>query len=207
MSRWFLVRHGATPWNLEGRVQGHTDTPMSEVGLCQVKRLTQKLAGTPFSVAYSSDLSRALKTAELVLRGRNIPLHRMPELRELNYGVWEGMTYQDTEAQYPSLYSQLMAGDPAFSPPGGESVEDLFQRVQTLGYRLKAAHTEGENILVVGQGGSLRGLLCSLLDLPLSRFWRFQLAPGSLSILSIYPQDATLDLWNDTSHLEEAHAG
>jgi len=207
MPKWFLVRHGETEWNVEGRAQGSSDTELSEVGLYQAERLSARLAHTSFAAIYYSDLSRAMQTAQMIHERSNAPLLTTPELRELSYGVWEGMTYGEVQARYPALYAQLMKGDVKFTPPGGESVKDLLGRVKLLAQRLGATHPNEENILIVGHGGSIRGLLIVLLDLPAQAFWRFRLAPGSISIISItYPERATLDIWNDTTHLEESRS-
>ncbi len=202
MGKWCLVRHGQTEWNTKVRVQGHSDIALSEAGQGQAQRVARRLASISFTAAYSSDLARATETAEAILLGRNVSLRAAPELRELSYGLWEGMSYLEVQAQYPQLYAQLLTGDLTFAPPGGESVHDIVRRVDPLISRLKAAHaSDAENILVVGHGGSLRALLVGALGLPLGAFWRFQLAPASISILSLYSEGATLDLWNDTSHL------
>jgi len=206
MSRWYLVRHAPTDWNVEARVQGHSDVKLNEAGRRQAVLLARRLAGIPFVVACSSDLSRTMETAEAILRGRCVPMHATPELRELSYGCWEGMTYREIQARDPVLYGQLLTGDVTFAPPRGESVEALARRVGALTRRLNEDHPgDAGNVLVVGHGGSLRALVLSLLGLPVSAFWRFQIASASLSIVSLYPQGATLDLWNDTSHLEDKY--
>lgn len=206
MGRWFLVRHAQTEWNAEGRAQGHSEVGLSGAGQRQAQQVALRLASVPLAAAYSSDLSQALTTAKYGLQGRGVPLRAAPELRELAYGVWEGMTYREIQAQYPDLYAQLLTAGTAFAPPGGESVQHLVRRVDSLVSRVSAAHAgDEENILVVGHGGSLRALIVVLLGLPVSAFWRFQVFPASLSIVSLYPDGATLDLWNDTSHLEAQH--
>ena len=178
MTQWFLVRHGETLWNRKGRFQGYTDTRLNKVGRWQAKRLAARLGSIPFAAAYSSDLSRAVETAEAILQGRSIPLHITPELRELSFGQWEGLTHQESEAGSPTLYAQLMTGDAAVAPPGGESLEVLIRRVGILQGHLSQAHLNEENILMVAHGGSLRALLVNLLHLPLNVFWQFQLASG-----------------------------
>ena len=206
MSSWFLVRHGETAWNVEGRAQGHVDTPLSEVGRRQAELAAARLAGVPFAAAYSSDLPRALEAARLILNGRSTHLCAAPDLRELSYGEWEGVTYREVQERYPAPYVELMSGDVTFAPPGGESVEDLVHRVAALQGRLRKTHCDGENVLVVGHGGSLRALLVTVLDLPVTSFWRFKLDLGSLSIVTLTREGATLDLWNDTGFLEQSGA-
>ena len=205
MARLFLVRHGQTAWNLEGRVQGHTDIPLNELGRSQMQRLSAKLASVSFAVAYSSDLSRCSEAARTLLGARDTPRHVMSELREQHYGVWEGLTYRQIEDKYPSLFDRLMTGDSTFAPPNGESVDGMLQRVRGIRDKLsQAADDAGGDALVVAHSGSLRALVVALLDLPAGSVWRFQLDQSGLSVVSVYPENATLDLWNDTSHLRDA---
>ena len=203
MARLFLVRHCETTWNSSGRAQGHADTPLSEAGGCQAERLKARLASVEFAAAYSSDLRRAVDTAEVILRDRAIPLQTMSELREKCYGVWEGKTFTEIQSQYPDLYQQLFDDDVTFMPPGGESDEEMFTRVGPLACRFTSAYTHDEDVLIVGHGGSLRALLIGLLEMPLDFLWRFKLANAGIFLVSVYLRgSATLDLLNDTNHLE-----
>ena len=93
MGRLLIVRHGETPWNVEGRLQGHADIDISEKGRQQAQKVAKRLADTPIDVAYSSDLARAWHTAEIILDQRNVPLHSTEGLRERYYGVFEGGFY------------------------------------------------------------------------------------------------------------------
>jgi probable phosphoglycerate mutase len=204
MARWFLVRHGETDWNVECRAQGQSDTPLNDLGLSQVERLAARLAPVPFAAAYASDLKRVTDTAKAILDGRSLLLQKIPELREKSYGEWEGMTYKDVEIKYPDLFKRLFEDDFSFAPPGGESDSELFTRIKAVVNRLKAVHTGDESVLVVGHGGSLRAFVLCLLGLPLEYMWRFRLVNASVSTVSVFTDGvgATLDLWNDISHLE-----
>ena len=201
MAKWHLVRHARTAWNSEGRVQGHTDTPLDSTGRAQAERLAKKLASIPFAAAYASDLARATETARAVLQGRTTPLEATPELREIHYGQWEGLTYQEVEAGFHVEYADLLRASVDFTPPGGESVTHLIARTSKLRDQLVAAHPD-DDLLVVGHSGSIRGLLLSLLGLPPDAFWRFRLVPASFSIVTLHNPGVTLESWGDTSHLE-----
>lgn len=206
MARWFLVRHGETDWNSEGRIQGQMDTPLNKVGRVQAHSLGLRLASVPFSAAYSSDLNRGSDTAAAILHDRHLPLERMPELREKRFGAWEGLTFQDVEARYPDQYHNgLMTGDLSFAPLGGESDLQLYARAAAVADRLLEAHrSHSGNILVVTHGGTLRALIACLMSLPAEKMWRFRFANAGISIVSVFDKGGTvLDLLNDTSHLEE----
>ncbi|MDE0164802.1 MAG: histidine phosphatase family protein [Bryobacterales bacterium] len=204
MARWFLVRHGETDWNSEGRIQGQLDTPLNEAGLIQARSLGLRLESIPFTAAYCSDLCRGSDTAGAVLLGRSLPIEEMPELREKKFGEWEGMTFLDVETRFPDLYHNgLMTGDPSFAPPGGESDLQLYSRAKAVAERLMQVHTvHSGNILVVSHGGTLSALITCLIDLPADKMWRFRFANAGISVVSVFDEgSAVLDVLNDTSHL------
>ena len=205
-SRWFIVRHGETDWNVEHRVQGHSDTPLNETGHLQAKQIGDRLSSVRFAAAYASDLPRVVETATTILRHHDTPLQTVTELREKHYGTWEGKTGAQIEAEDPESYARLFEDDITFSPPGGESDSALIDRVRPAVERLKQAHQTDENILIVSHGGTLRAILVLLLGLPKEVIWRFFLANGSLSVVNVYSQNSVLDFWNDTSHLGATHA-
>lgn len=201
MGKWYLVRHGETAWNREGRVQGHTNTALGEPGLVQAERVAVRLAPVSFAAAYCSDLKRTVETAEAVLRGRGVPLRQMAELREANHGEWDGLTYQEVQDRYPERFAQFMSMQGDVSAPGGESAADVLKRACLARDRLIETHPD-DDLLVVAHSGSLRALVVALLDLPLEASWRFRIEPCSVSIVAMHGRGATLELWNDVAHLE-----
>jgi 2,3-bisphosphoglycerate-dependent phosphoglycerate mutase len=134
-----LVRHGETDWNAAGRLQGHTDRPLSDYGREQARRLAEELAGEKFDAIYASDLARARETAEIVGAQLNLPVVLEPDLREKNWGTWEGLT--STER----LEIELVA----------ESTEEHQRRMLDALGQIAAKHPRGR-VLVVTHGGSMR---------------------------------------------------
>lgn len=201
MGRWYLVRHGQTEWNAEGRVQGQTDTPLGDVGRLQARKVAARLAPVTLAAAYASDLSRAVETAREVLNGRGIPLRTTSALREADHGEWDGLPFTEVKARYPEQYARLLSRQDDVAAPGGESAAQVLERVKAARDQIRAAHADSDDLLVVAHSGSLRALLVALLDLPMAASWRLRLDPGSLSIVSVHQRGATLDLWNDTGHL------
>ena len=217
--RLLMVRHGETPWNLEGRIQGHTDVPLSEKGRAQAASLARRIARFQVHAAYASDLTRTMHTAESALAGREVAPSPVPELREFSYGRWEGMTHWEVEREDPAAYADMMTRRPDFVPPGGESLHQVRARVCGFASGLRAAMFSGDPggfrghslagprggggsvVLVVGHGGSLRALLVCLLGLPVSVVWSLWLDTASLTIVDLYPDNAVMKLFNDTSHL------
>lgn len=207
MNRYLLVRHGTTEWNAQRRIQGQSDPSLNPTGQRQARRLGKRLASVPFAEVRCSDLRRCSETAAGILLGRNdVRLKEMPELREKNFGAWEGLTFHEVQARYPDLYRHwLAAADPSFAPPGGESDLQLCSRADTVVDRLRETCTDsGRNLLVVTHGGMLRALITRLLGLPAQKMWKFRFANAGLSVVSLFEDgSAVMDLLNDTSHLEE----
>lgn len=195
---WYLVRHGETAWNRDGRIHGHTDVGLNDRGRRQMCTLAERLAGYGFGAVYASDLSRAVESAQILVEGHSIPVETDPGLREFSYGEWEGLTAEEAEARNPEDYACRMALDAnAFAAPGGEDTGQLLHRVRRFYERVEARHGPSENVLVVAHGGSIRALLVCLLGLPDDQFWRFRVDCGSLSVVSNHPGGRVLELWNE----------
>jgi broad specificity phosphatase PhoE len=134
-----LVRHGETDWNAEGRLQGHTDRPLSEFGRRQAERLASELAAEELDAIYASDLARARETAEIVGGHLRLPVVLDPDLREKDWGTWEGLTSMQR------VGVELV----------GESTEDHSRRMLRALGRVAGKHPSGR-VLVVTHGGSMR---------------------------------------------------
>lgn len=202
--RWFLVRHGETEWNEQGRAQGQHDTPLNTKGRAQAELAAARLAPIEFEAAYSSDLQRVVHTAEPIMRGRSAPLVKMASLREKSFGDWEGKTFAEVEQSHPSLFRRLFDEDVEFAPPGGESDLQLHARLKSAADELLARHADSEgNILVAAHGGSLRGLITAMMGMPAEYMWRLRLSNCGITVINTFDGGAALELLNDTSHLED----
>jgi broad specificity phosphatase PhoE len=156
-----LARHGETNDNREPiRVQGFTDTPLNDTGRAQASELAERIAsGPPFAALWSSDLSRARETAEIVGTRVGLEANLDPRLREANRGRWEGHRFIDIEREEPELYAAWRRAGPEFRFPGGESLLDQQERVTAA---LSEIHAAGElPALAVCHGGSIRVMLCA----------------------------------------------
>lgn len=154
-----LARHGQTNDNLEPiRVQGFTDTPLNNTGRRQAHELAQRVSELEVGSLWTSDLSRARETAEIV--GERIGLAPQPDarLREGNRGRWEGRRFIDVEREDPDLYAAWRRAGPDFRFPGGESLQEHSDRVAAA---LRDIHgTARLPALVVCHRGSIRAVLC-----------------------------------------------
>ena len=201
-----MVRHGETEWNVLGRIQGHSDVPLSQNGREQAQTVARRLAEAPLDVVYCSDLSRASETARIILGHRDIPLHATSELRERDYGVFEGLSLEERRDRYPGMFASSLVKDLDFAPTGGESPRATSYRMTEFVAGLKARHPD-DTVLIVGHGGSLRAAIIALMEFPLEATWRFVMSNCSVSVFDPYPDNAVLRLYNDTSHLDGLVAG
>lgn len=150
----YLIRHGETEWNRTGRWQGHADVPLSSEGRDQAWRLARRLRDEEvhFDHLYASDLSRAFETAQIVARALEIPLRPLSDLREINVGLWSGLTRAEIMGRYPGTF------DADASPPGGESREAFGDRVGAALLRLADQHPD-QVVGLVTHGGTIRAML------------------------------------------------
>ena len=197
-----IVRHGETDWNIQQRYQGHSDIPLNETGHQHAAEIAARLADERLDVVISSDLTRAMQTAETIARPHGLTVLPEPGLREANFGVFEGLRYADIITQHKAMAEAWFA-DPEQPPDGGEKLSEVAERVGAVYTRLLAQHAN-QHMLVVGHSGALRLLLCTLLDMPPTAYWRFNLSACSLSRVNVYPAGAILSFLNDTAHLKEA---
>jgi alpha-ribazole phosphatase len=195
-----LIRHGQTNWNLEQRFQGQSDIPLNETGRKQAQALADRLSAEPFDAVYSSDLQRATETAKIICASQ---IHSDARLREVNFGDWEGLIYDEIKAKYPEPLAAWEADIFKNAPPHGETLEGLAVRVQSMLDELRKKNDD-QNILIVAHGGVLQTLICIALKLPPTMYWQFHLSTASLSEVAFYPAGAILNSLNDTSHLPKS---
>ena len=146
MTTILLARHGETDWNREGRWQGWADAPLNETGRAQARELADQLRSTPFDAVYSSDLSRAHETAEIVAAPHGMPVIPDPGLREIDVGSWSGLTRAELKERFPDG-----------SRPDGETREQHRARVHAAVEGIARANL-GRRILIVTHGGTMRAL-------------------------------------------------
>jgi alpha-ribazole phosphatase len=195
-----LIRHGQTDWNLAQRFQGQSDIPLNEAGKKQAEVLADRLSNQPFDIVYSSDLQRATETANIIHKSSFQPDAR---LREVKFGDWEGLTYDEIKEKYPDALSAWENDIYKNAPPNGETLEQLSVRVQSMLDELCAKHQD-QTVLIVAHGGVLQTLICLALKLPPTMYWQFHLSTASLSEVAFYPAGAILNLLNDTCHLQSS---
>jgi len=198
--RLLLCRHGQTSFNAALRFQGQMDEPLSDLGRQQAQCLGQRLAEEPIDAACSSDLCRARDTATLALGGRPVPLHLDQRLREVAFGRWEGLTFAEIKERFPDDVAARERDRVHFAMPGGESLAQLAQRVEGFLADMLPRH-EDQSILTIAHGGTVNALISSLLDIPLTSWWRLRNHNANLSVIHFTPDGPRLSTFNDTCHL------
>jgi broad specificity phosphatase PhoE len=203
--RLLLARHGETEWTREGRYQGTTDTALTGNGRAQAEALARRLAGERLTAIFASELQRALNTAAPIAKTHGQKVCPEPRLREIGFGIWEGLTWAQIAQQDTDTWARWVANPMSAMPAGGESLSSIANRLRHLLADL-AARPDDETILLVAHGGSLRVLICLALGLPPGLAWSLRMDNGALSELYLSPDTgaghkAILSLLNDRHHL------
>lgn len=202
-TRIIAVRHGETAWNADTRIQGQRDIPLNDKGRWQARRAAQvlALADEPLVAIYSSDLARARDTARSIAQAFGMAVQIDHRLRERGFGAFEGKTFVELEQQHPHDTARWRMRDPAWAPPGGETLTALGERVRAVTDELARRHL-GEQIVLVAHGGVLdmmyRIATGQAVDAP--RSW--ELGNAGINRLLWSPQGLRMVGWSDTRHLE-----
>lgn len=163
MKHVYLIRHGQTEWNAEGRWQGQLDVPLSDEGRTQARALADHLSQSGFRAVYASDLMRAAETARILADATNAPLFLDARLRELNLGVFQGLTHAEIRARYPDDDEQMRVNYLDHVIPKGESRRAMQERMYESWLEM-LARTGSDPVAIVSHGGAIRILLLRLLD-------------------------------------------
>ena len=182
-----LARHGETRWNVEHRYQGQRgNLPLSERGFEQAQLLAQALSPRTFDAVYTSDLLRARQTADAICAGRSLRPIETPALCELDFGEWEGLTYDEIQSRDAERLAAWDRDRLNTVCPGGESLKQLVERLEPFVGELRQAHAE-QTVLLVAHGGPLQLLVALSLGLPPVAYRQLRTEPGSWSELYLGP--------------------
>ena len=206
MKTLYIIRHGETEWNKIGRYQGITDVPLNDNGIAQAKACANALKDVHFDRILSSDLSRALVTAEMIRGNRNIDITTDPRLREIDFGDWEKLLFSEIEDRWPGLIDQMYRRPDIVKVPNGESFQEVQDRAWSAVSDFLNENNEDETILITCHGGTIRTILCKLLDISISHCWNF--SQGNTAINRVFyngmgeSDHNILNLLNDTAHVD-----
>ncbi|MGB2815735.1 MAG: histidine phosphatase family protein [Burkholderiaceae bacterium] len=199
-----VIRHGETAWNAEHRIQGHLDIPLSAAGVRQAGRLAQRLANERVDAVYSSELARAWLTALPLAERLGLEVVPEPRLRERCFGVFEGLTLDEIAAQHPEAFRLWRARDPGWAMDGGESGQQLIDRVMEAMHDIAGRH-RGETVAIVTHGGVLDVAYRAARALDWDAPREHQMLNASINRVRVTfspPALAMVD-WGDVAHLTE----
>jgi probable phosphoglycerate mutase len=195
-----IVRHGETEWNLRFVRQGHLDSPLTARGLAQAKALAERLSLERFSKLYSSDLGRAVQTAQVIADVTGHEILMDARLRERHLGIFQGLSGEQIRERFPQEYHFHRTLGPTYVIPDGESVEQQVARNIAYLTELAEKHV-GETIVVVTHGGVLSGLFRHTFSIPFTAPRRFEFTNAGLNTFFYEQGNWFLQTWGDVSHL------
>ncbi|HSN20411.1 MAG TPA: histidine phosphatase family protein [Usitatibacter sp.] len=202
-THFVVVRHGETRWNLEQRIQGQGDSPLTGSGRAQAEAIARRLAAErPFDRLVSSDLGRALDTARAIAAATGQQIRLEPRLRERHFGAGEGLTYDEVGSRYPGAFRSDGDIDPDYAIPGGESRRQFHERV-ALAFEELAAANPGARLVVVTHGGVLATLYRHIRRIPLTHPHRIAIGNASYNAVSFAAGAWALHAWADAAHLDD----
>lgn len=204
-TRICLVRHGETDWNAQRRMQGHIDIPLNTNGILQAQRLMKALRRTNdrFDRIYSSDLKRALHTAQVIAEPQSLDIVVHADLRERHVGKLQGLLLADAPQVVPDLWQRHINRDLDFDLDGGESILQFHGRMQRILNHFLDQHP-GEQILAVSHGGAL-DMIYRIVTQQALDAERVAVVPNTALNWIVHDGKAwSVECWGDTSHLTDS---
>lgn len=197
----YLIRHGQTEWNLEARMQGHKNSPLTGVGITQAKGLHNRLMNEKIDLIYSSESKRAYDTARIIRGDKDIPIYRRNGLREINMGEWEGMKQSDIINKYPQIWNNFWNNPIQYTPVGqGESYNEFKNRIITDVESIINSN-QGKNIAIITHRIALKVLMLHFNNQDITNIGNIpDIQPASLSKICINNEVCEILLYGDTSH-------
>ena len=186
VTRIYLIRHGETEDADARRYKGHIDVPLSEKGIEQIKRLSKYISrDTVLTAVFTSDLSRAVTSAEIIAGPHGVRPVSVKGIKERNFGVWEGMSFDEIREKWPEAFSAWAENPLEFSPMEGESTGEVRERAVKAFNEIVAKHN-GSTIAIVAHGGINRVLICELLGIPLENIFRIEQDFAALNVFELW---------------------
>lgn len=176
-----LLRHGATDWNLQGRCQGSSDRRLTEVGLRQAEQISIQLSNETIHAVYSSSLERARQTAQLVSRPHNLPIMIEDNVRELDHGELEGLTFNEIKEKYSEFLTGWRNAPAELQVPGGERLADVAERAWDALTRIAQRHQTDHTVVVVSHNFPILCVVCRVTGTDLNNYRSFHLDPCGIT--------------------------
>lgn len=200
-----LIRHGETAWNAEHRIQGQLDIPLSQLGMLQSGLLADALSREKIDAVYSSELSRAWLTAAPVAERHGLDVVAEPRLRERSFGYFEGLTLDEIAERHPEDFARWRARDPAWQLDGGESGQQLIDRVLEAVTEIAVRHA-GRTVVLISHGGVLDVVYRAARSLAWHAPREHQMLNAAINRITAAGAPPVLEIqrWSDIAHLHES---
>lgn len=195
-TKLLLIRHAQTDWNQKQRYSGFINVKLNRNGKEQAEKLRKRLEKEKFQAIYSSDRRRALETARIIFKNKKIK--KIPELREIHFGIFEGLTCAEIMTKYPGIYKEWLRDPFLTRIPNAENLNDFRERVKNALKNI-VIKNKNETVAVVCHGGTISVLLNNILKS--RKFWKYIPDSASISIIEYRNNKPKIMLFNDTSHL------
>ena len=201
MTRLILVRHAETEWNRLKRFRGRIDIELNERGRRQAQAVASRLSTWRIEAIYSSPLKRALQTAQPLAKACGRETRHLEGIADIDYGAWAGHSPEEVASQHSDLYQTWLEAPHLVQFPQGERLEQVRSRAWIAVEEVCAAHAE-ETVVLVSHVVVNRVLICAVLGLDNSSFWKIAQDNGAISIVDAKEDEYRLVLLNDICHLE-----
>ncbi|RDY22562.1 histidine phosphatase family protein [Romboutsia maritimum] len=197
---FYIVRHGQTNWNILGKTQGHGNSDLTDQGINQAKELANDIVKYPIDFIYSSDLGRAVQTAEILGSKLDINVKKTEALREMGFGVWEGRLIKEIKEKYADIYTTWRNQPHLVNIPQGETLHVIKERVDNFINELNNQY-ENKHIMLVTHSVTVRVMLLSFLGSSMENIYRIKQDNTALNIVEFRDYGPVVIKMNDTSHI------
>jgi len=189
--RLTLIRHGESEGNVKKLIYGHKDYTLTEKGLLQAKYITNYVKDKNITKVFTSPLIRAKTIGQMICNDKQITLNEDTRIKEMNYGIFEGLTQKEAEEKYKEHFNNFLNDYLNYEIPKGEGYKSFVKRVNEF---IEEVKKEKGHIVIVSHGGVIRQILSYLLEIDESNVWHFKVEPGCI---------ITIQLDNDYGVIEE----
>lgn len=199
---FYIVRHGQTNWNILGKTQGHGNSDLTAKGIEQATELAESIVNYPIDYIYSSDLGRAVQTAQILGDKLNIKVKETEALREMGFGEWEGLLIDEIKSNYASVYTTWRNEPHLAQIPGGETLHLIKDRVDSFIQSLNEKY-DNKHILLVTHSVTVRVMLLAFLNSGMENIYRIKQDNTALNIVEYRDYGPVVIKMNDTSHIKD----
>lgn len=203
--KFFLIRHGQTLWNEEGRYQGNSDIGLTGLGIRQAKSAAKYLSKVNLSNIYSSPLKRAADTANIIGESKGLKVIVRENLKEIYFGKWEGMKFNDINTEFHDDYQKWLKDPYNSHPTGGECFKQVQERALTEIDNMVKENEDRSSVAVITHGGIIYSLLVNWLQIPLSRWRSIIQRQGAINIVVIDKGFPYISAINYTGHFRPVY--